>query len=288
MRLGLAAVLLSSCGTGHQAGPAPSATRAAPQAAVEVVVSAYPLAVLVSYVGGKAVKVVDLAPSGVPPEDLALRPAEVDLVRSAPLVVDVGEGYQPQVEAVARTAHRHLSVLPALSSTARPYQFWLDPALMGKAAALVARDLSAIDAGAKTQFENGSLDFQSVVGSIESDLESTFSDCSRQVFVTSDDAFGRFAASYDLTDVAVSALGVDKTAALVTQDSLPDVFSEVGVPAGLVQKVAQAAGVGVKSLDPMELAPSTKGPAPLSYFAVMEQDLTALEVPLACDTTDDY
>jgi ABC-type Zn uptake system ZnuABC Zn-binding protein ZnuA len=252
------------------------------------VVSAYPLALLVGYVGGKAVKVVDLAPSGVSPQDLALRPDEVDLVRSAPLVVDVGDGYQPQVEAIARTARRQLSLLPALSSAARPYQFWLDPALMGKAAALVAGALSAIDTGAKTQFEDGSLDFQSVVGSIESDLESTFSDCSRQVFVTSDDAFGRFAASYDLTDVAVNALGVDKAAAVVTKSSLPDVFSEVGVPAGPVQKVARLSGAGVKSLDPMELAPSKNGPAPLSYFAVMEEDLTALEVPLACDTSDNY
>ncbi|MGA3220944.1 MAG: metal ABC transporter substrate-binding protein [Acidimicrobiales bacterium] len=284
MRLGLATVLLSGCGTGRLAGPAPPATRAP----LEVVVSAYPLAVLVSYVGGKAVKVVDLAPSGVSPQGLALRPDQVRLVRSAPLVIDVGDGYQPRVEAVARSALRHLSLLPALSSTAQPYQFWLDPALMGKAAAVVAGALSATDAGARTQFENGSHDFQSVVGSIESDLESTFSDCSRQVFVTSDDAFGRFAASYDLTEVAVSALGVDQAAALVTKNSLPDVFSEVGVPAGAVQKVAQVAGVGVKSLDPMELAPSTNGPAPLSYFAVMEEDLTALEVPLACGTSDSY
>ena len=283
LRVGLAALLLSGCGTGRSVEPVPFA--AAP---LEVVVSAYPLAVLVHYVGGKSVKVVDLAPPGAPPQDLFLSPEQVNMVRSAPLVIDVGDGYQPRVEAVAAGARRHLSLLPALSSTAQPYQFWLDPSLMGKAAALVAQALGAADAAAKSQFKNGSQDFQSVVGSIESDLESTFSDCSRQVFVTSDDAFGRFAARYDLNDVAVSAKGVEKAAALVTENSLPDVFSELGVPAGAVQKVAQATGVGVKSLDPMEVAPSIGGPAPLSYFAVMEEDLTALEVPLACDTSDNY
>ncbi len=35
----------------------------------------------------------------------------------------------------------------------------------------------------------------------------------------------------------------------------------------------------------MELAPSPEGPAPPTYFAVMEEDLTALEGPLDCDTT---
>jgi zinc transport system substrate-binding protein len=252
------------------------------------VVSAYPLAVLVSYVGGKAVRVVDLAPPGAPPQALALRPSQVDLVRSAPLVIDVGDGFQPRVEAAVRGARRHLSLLPALSPTAQPYEFWLDPALMGKAADLVARALGAAGAGPQAQLENGSQDFQSVVGSVESDLESTFSDCSRQVFVTADDAFGRLAASYDLTDVAVDVTGIEKAAAVVTRDSLPDVFSEVGVPAGSVRKVAQVAGVGVKSLDPMEVAPSADGPAPLSYFAVMEEDLTSLEAPLACDTSDNY
>ncbi len=210
------------------------------------------------------------------------------MVRSASLVVDVGDGYQPGVEAVFRSAHRHLSLLPDLSATAQPYEFWLDPSLMGRAATVVAGALSAADAGAKAQFENGARDFQSVVGSIESDLESTFSGCTRSVFVTSDDAFGRFAASYDLTDVAVSADGVAKAAAVVTAGSLPDVFAEVGVPTQSVDKVARAAGVGVKSLDPMEVVPAGHGAAPLGYFSVMEEDLTALEVPLACDTSDNY
>ena len=281
----LAMALLSACGGGRSSLGAGPATTPSP---LEVVVSAYPLAVLVNYVGGKAVNVVNLAPPGAPPRDVSLRPAQVGLVRSAPLVIDVGDGYQPRVETVARLAHRHLSLLPALSATAQPYEFWLDPALMGKAADLVARALGAAGAGPQAQLENGSQDFQSVVGSVESDLESTFSDCSRQVFVTADDAFGRLAASYDLTDVAVDVTGIEKAAAVVTRDSLPDVFSEVGVPAGSVRKVAQVAGVGVQSLDPMEVAPSADGPAPLSYFAVMEEDLTSLEAPLACDTSDNY
>ena len=71
------------------------------------------------------------------------------------------------------------------------------------------------------------------------------------------------------------------------QYSLPTVFSEVGVPSGQVQEVARSAGASIASLNPLELAPSPGGPAPLSYFAVMEYDLTALEGPLACDTSGD-
>lgn len=227
LRAVLASLLLAACGAGRPSTPATPAAKA-PARPLEVVVSAYPLAVLVTYLGGKWVKVVDLAAPGVPPQDLSLGPEQLALVRRAPLVVEVGDGYQPSVEAAARSAQRHLAVLPAVSSTARPYEFWLDPALMSKAAVVVAAALATADEGAQRQFDDASADFQSVVGSIESDLESTFSDCTRQVFVTADGAFEQFASSFGLTDEDAADMAPQKMAALVKQDSLPDVFSETG------------------------------------------------------------
>jgi ABC-type Zn uptake system ZnuABC Zn-binding protein ZnuA len=254
---------------------------------LEVVVSAYPLAQLVSYVGGKAVHVVNLAPPGVPPQGLSLTPAQRATVRSAPLVIDVGGGYQPGVEAAAASAHRHLSVLPAISKQAQPYEFWLDPTLMGKAATIIGTVLVAADPRARTQFQNGAEDFESVTGSIESDFYSTLTECTTHDFVTPDNAFSRMASAFDLVDVAVDTNGVKKTAALVAQDSLPAVFTEVGVHSSEVQQVARTAGVPVKSLDPMEVSPAP-GTGAMSYFAVMEDNLTALEGPLTCDTSENY
>lgn len=264
--------------------PAPSARRA-PTEPIEVVVSAYALAQLTSYVGGAAVRVVDLAPPGTQPEGLALTTAQTETIKQAALVIDVGDGYQPEVESAAVSARRHLSVLSEVSKQAKPYEFWLDPYLMADAASLIAGALAGADPAERSQFEDGSRNFGAVASSIESDFESTFMDCTRNQFVTSDGAFDRLAADFDLVDVAVDVEGVKKATALVRQSSLPAVFSEVGVPSGQVQEVASAAGVSIKSLDPMELAPSPGGPSPLSYFAVMEDDLTALEGPLACDTT---
>ncbi len=159
---------------------------------------------------------------------------------------------------------------------------------MSDAAVLIAKALTAADPVGRSQFANGSRNFQSVAGSIESDFESTFTDCTRNEFVTTDGAFERLATSFDLVDVSVEAAGVEKTAALVRQDSLPAVFSEEGVPSGLLQEVAKSDDVKVQSLDPMELAPYPEAGRPLSYFAVMEYNLTTLEGPLACDTTSGY
>jgi ABC-type Zn uptake system ZnuABC Zn-binding protein ZnuA len=252
-----------------------------------VVVSAYPLAQLVSYLGGKALDVIDLAPPGARSQGLSLTPAQQSMVRAALLVIDVGDGYQPRVEAAAATAHRHISVLPAVSRQARPYEFWLDPYLMARAATVIAGALTTADPAEREQFQNGARDFQAVANSVESDFVNNFTQCARNEFVTADDAFGRMAASFDLADVAVTTTGVNKAVALVVQGSLPAVFSEIGVPSGAVQQVARDSRVSVKSLDPMEITPSA-GTSALSYFSVMEEDLTALEGPLACDTSEDF
>jgi zinc transport system substrate-binding protein len=281
-----AAVWLATVVGGIAPAPAVAATPAPPRP--EIVTSGYALAQLASYIGGKAIQVVDLAPPGVQPQGLDLTAAGRAAIGHAALVIDVGDGYQPQVEAAARSARRHLAVLPELSKQAQPFEFWLDPYLMSKAAVLIAAQLMDIDHSERRAFENGARNFQSVAVSIESDFESTFGDCTRNEFVTSDGAFQRLAASFDLIDVAVDTTGVKKSADIVRQYSLPTVFSEMGVPSGLVQQVAKSARASVASLNPLELAPAPGGPAPLSYFTVMEFDLTALETPLACDTSGSF
>jgi ABC-type Zn uptake system ZnuABC Zn-binding protein ZnuA len=250
-----------------------------------VVVSVFPLAQLVSYLGGTAVHVIDLAPPDTPPQGLSITTAQRDQIEHAALVIDVGDGYQPEVESAANSARRHLSVLPAVSKQPKPYEFWLNPYLMADAASVIAGALTSAEPAERSVFQDGSRNFAAVATSIESDFESTFTDCTINQFVTSDDAFERLGSSFDMSDVAVDTTGVAKAVALVRSSSLPGIFTEVGVPSGEIQRVATSTGVPVKSLNPMELAPSPGGPAPPTYFAVMEDDLTALEGPLACDTT---
>jgi ABC-type Zn uptake system ZnuABC Zn-binding protein ZnuA len=276
---------LAGCGAGSPARTVPISTRQGPLGPIQVVVSAFALAQLTSYVGGKAVHVVDLAPPGTQPQGLSLDAADRNEIEHAAVVIDVGDGYQPEMESAASSARRHLSVLPAISKQAKPYEFWLNPYLMADAASAIAGALTSAEPRERSVFEDGSRNFAAVATSLESDFESTFTDCTINEFVTSDNAFERLGSSFDLTDVAVDTMGVAKAAALVRSSSLPGVFSEVGVPSGQVQQVATSAGVPVKSLNPMELAPSPTGPAPPTYFTVMEDDLTALEGPLACDTT---
>jgi zinc transport system substrate-binding protein len=277
--------LSASMGVSGCGGRAPARAAGPPPARIDVVVSVFPLAQLTSYIGGSAVDVTDLAPPEVQPQGLTLTVAQRKALGHAALVIDVGDGYQPAVESAAMSARRHLSVLPGVSKQAQPYEFWLDPYLMASAGTLIGSALASVDPAERSLFEDGSRNFAAVANSIESDLESTFTDCTLSKFVTSDSAFSRLAASFSLVDVAVDTTSVKEAAAIVSQGSLPAVFSEVGVPSGQVQAVASSAGVSVKSLNPIELAPEPDAQAPPTYFAAMEGNLTALEGPLDCDTT---
>src|SRR6516165_10808929 len=95
-----AAWLAATLGGSPQA-PAVAAVRAPRPAATrpEIVTSAFALAQLTSYIGGKAIQVVNLAPPGVQPHGLHLTPAGRAAIGRSALVIDVGDGYQPQVEA---------------------------------------------------------------------------------------------------------------------------------------------------------------------------------------------
>lgn len=287
----LGAAGLAGCGGGGGGAAAttsPSAkdARAAAVHPLSVAASAFPLAQLVSYLGGSDVRVTDLVPPGTQPQGMALSPAEQHELSSAQFVVDVGDGYQPEVEAAA--AHRHhFSLLPTLSKQAEPYEVWLDPYMWSTAATDLAKALEAADPSAARRFENGSRDFQSLASSVASDYYNSLSECPLRYFVTADAAFSRMASAFSLVDVPVSTTGVQRTLAVVAQYSVPDVFSEQGVAGGEVQQVARGAHIGVKNLDPMELTP-VPGTKDQSYFSLMESNLSALEGPLECDTSENF
>jgi zinc transport system substrate-binding protein len=271
-------VALPGCGAAAKA--------AATSKRLAVVASVWPVAQLAQYIGGPYVKVTDLAAGAVPPQGLSLSAAARSALAGAGLVVDVGDGYQPQVERAAASARRHLSLLPAVSKTALPYEFWLDPTLMSAAAVAVGKAMEAADPSQKAHFADGVRDFQSVAQSVSSDYVNSLSTCNRHQIMTADGAFGRLASRFGLQDLSVQALGQEEAVAMVAKDRLPSVFTEEGVSSGPLQVVASKAAVSVKTLNPMEETPLSGTARANSYFSVMEDNLQALEGALACDNSE--
>jgi zinc transport system substrate-binding protein len=275
----LAAVLGAGCGTTHVDAPV-----------LTVVTSLYPLAQAVSEVGAAQVHVVDLATANVDPRTMTLSPEQVTEVHRAALVVDIGGGFQPSVEAVARGAKRVLALLPALGGT-DPY-VWLDPSLMQRASTLVQDALTSAEPAAKAVFADGQEDLVAELSSLAIDFQNSLSDCPESTFVTSDGAFTRMATQYGVVDRAIGTSSdpdtaqVTTAAAAITSSHSVTAFEEPYVSNTFLSVAAQAAGVKVRTLNTIETPPASGSRAEVAYSNLMEDDLSAITSALQCPSMD--
>jgi zinc transport system substrate-binding protein len=271
----VAAVLVAGCGVTHVDAPI-----------LTVVTSVYPLAQAVEDVGAAQVKVVDLARAEVNPRTMVLTPAQVRQVHDASLVVDVGDGFEPSVEAAAKGAPHVLQLLPAVGGT-NPY-IWLDPHLMERVAIMLETALTGREPAARAVFSDGEEVLASELQSLDIDYENSLSDCPHKTFVTADDAFSRLATRYDVTDHAAGvgtnpdADTVRAAAAAISATGTVTAFTEPYVAGTTLTAAANLAGVKVRSLNTLVTPPASGSPATVTYSNMMEEDLTSIAGALQC------
>jgi zinc transport system substrate-binding protein len=278
----LGAVLAAGgCGTGTAA---PEGTPT-----IHVVTGLFPLAQAVQRIGGSTVDVTDVVPAGADPRTYQLSPAQVDAVRGAALVVEVG-ALQPSLDAAGAGTHSVLDVQARLG-TPDPY-VWLDPGLMTRAVTLIGTALAAANPAAASVYRKDVEGYAAEIASTGIDYESTLSTCPRRTIVTADDAFAAAARQYGLTDVVTGAaadpnpaqVGVDVKR--VSAADLTTVFSEPFVPTDTIDAVAAAAHVKVRVLDPLTGPPAGGWPDHADYVQLMEANLGALSNALGCANTE--
>jgi zinc transport system substrate-binding protein len=271
----VAAVLVAGCGVTHVNAPV-----------LTVVTSVYPLAQAVEDVGAGQVKVVDLARADVDPQTMVLTPAQVRQVHDASLVVDVGDGFEPSVEAAAKGAPHVLQLLPALGGT-NPY-VWLDPHLMERVGMMLQSVLTQREPAARAVFADGEEVLASELQSLDIDYQNSLSDCPHKTFVTADAAFSRMASRYDVADHAAGtgsnpdAATVRAVAATISASGSVTAFTEPYVAKTTVTAAANVAGVKVRSLNTLVTPPASGSPAEVTYSNMMEEDLTSISGALQC------
>jgi zinc transport system substrate-binding protein len=281
----VAAVMVAGCGVTHVDAPI-----------LTVVTSVYPLAQAVEAVGAAQVKVVDLARADVDPRTMVLTPAQVRQVHDASLVVDVGDGFEPSVEAAAKGAPHVLQLLPAMGGT-NPY-IWLDPHLMERVGTLLQTALTRREPAARAVFTDGEEVLASELQSLDIDYQNSLSDCPHKTFVTADDAFSRLATRYDVTDHAAGSRPVNAVssmmatnpdantvravAAAISATGTVTAFTEPYVARTTLTAAANLAGVKVRSLNTLVTPPASGSPATVTYSNMMEEDLTSISGALQC------
>ena len=271
------ALVAAGCGGGDE--------RAEPR---PLVAAFYPLAYAAEQVGVRDVET--LTPPGAEPHDFELTARDVRRVRDASLVVYLGGGFQPAVEAALRDrtgpsldALHGLDLLPGDDEGAAvdPH-VWLDPvryATIGRAIARARGRAAAADG------------FVSRLEALDADFRRGLRRCSRRELVTSHAAFAYLADRYELRQIPLVGITPEAepspkdVAALVREvraSRATTVFFETLVSPDLAETVAREAGASTAVLDPLEGLTTREADAGADYFSVMRENLAALRRALGC------
>jgi zinc transport system substrate-binding protein len=263
----------AGCGAGGRAGSGRET----------VVASFYPLAYAAQLVGGPAVRVDNLTPSGAEPHDLELTPRAVADVQRADVVFYLGHGFQPAVaDAVDGASGRVVDLLNGLPLRAGDPHVWLDPVLYSR---IVRRVGSVLRRPAQVAAPIARLK------ALDGDYRRGLAHCARREIVTSHAAFGYLAERYGLRQVAITGVTPEsepspqdlaRVVGVVRRTHATTVFFETLVSPRLAETVAREVGARTAVLDPIEgLTPSEQARGD-TYFTIMRQNLAALRKALAC------
>jgi len=275
-----------------------------------VVAAFYPIAYAAQRVGGSRVAVSNLTPAGAEPHDLELSPAQMDRLLDADAAFVMGHGFQPAVEKASQqrdgvtvdvldklpigarnTGAGNSRVRAEGSSSGLDPHVWLDPVLMQDIVREVQRGLTRADPkGAATYAKNADA-LVAELGALDEKFRAGLSSCSRDLIVTSHEAFGYLASRYGLRQE--SAAGIDPTAEpdakrlaeltdLVKKNGVTVVFTETLVSPRVADTLAREAGVKTETLDPLEGLSAKKQAAGADYFSVMDTNLRKVRAALGC------
>jgi zinc transport system substrate-binding protein len=284
-RLVLVSVVLGLAVTGCGPSGGPSSKNA-------VVAAFYPLAWAAEQVGGPGVDVQNLTPPGAEPHDLELTPRDVDRVRSARLVLYLGDGFQPALEkAVEDRDGPSLDLLRGQRLASAPAgeeeldfdpHVWLDPVRFAAMVEAIGRELHRPSAAARVV---------ALLRALDRDYHRGLARCRRHEIVTSHAAFGYLARRYGLRQIALTGLspeaepsprGLQRLVHEVEASGATTVFFESLVSPKLAQTVAREAGASTAVLDPIEGLTKDEVSAGDDYPSVMRRNLNTLRDALGC------
>lgn len=250
-----------------------------------VVASFYPLAFAAEQVGGEAVSVENLTPPGAEPHDLEVSPGDVSKIKSADLVLLLGQGFQPQLEDAAGSGPDVVALLDTPALDLHPDgdpHVWLDPIRYMKIVERFGVVLGRPAAASRLLVRLRKLDREYRRG---------LADCPRREIVTSHEAFAYLTERYGLHQIAITGLNPEaeptpqalkETVEVVRASHATTVYFERLVSPRLAETVARETGTRTAVLDPIEGLTDTERNEGGDYFTLMRANLRALQTGLGC------
>lgn len=298
-----AALTLTACG----AEPASESDR--PQ----VVVSFYALEYAAEQVLGDAADVQTLTQPGVEAHDVELKPSQIADLGSADLVVYLDQ-FQPAVdEAVAQSGNENVLDVSEAADLIEADEhadegedahadeeghedhgvhdphFWQDPLRVAAVGDAIAAKLAESHPDLADQFEANAAGLHKEMEALDEEFRSGLEECVRREFVTTHQAFGYLADSYDLTEIGIAGVNpegepsparIAEVHELAREHGVTTIFFETLTSPAVAEAIAGDLGLRTAILDPLE-GVSENSPGE-DYPSIMRANLEALKQANDC------
>ena len=258
-------------------------TAGADEGKTDVVAGFYPLAFAAEEVGGDGVEVTNLTPVGAEPHDVELSVRDVEHVRSADVVLFLGDGFQPALEEAAGSAEGEaVDVLAGLDRIQGDPHVWLDPVRFAEVVERIGAALGA---------ESSARELTPRLGALDDEFRTGLADCERREVVTAHDAFAYLGERYGLElipiagvspEVEPSARDLEQVVDVVRASGATTVFVEPLLSPEVGETVARETDGETAVLDPLEGLTDEAVERGDDYFSVMRANLAALREGLGC------
>ena len=251
-------------------------------ATISVAVSLQPWASIVEQIGGDRVEVAVLLPSGASPHSYEPSPSQVISLSRADLIVLNG-GIDAWLDRLLEAAAGDASTIRLMDSVdfvriqevdahdvdaddhhdgdgaANPH-IWLDPVIVASAVPRLVAALEAVDAAGSFDYERNAAQLIRDLELLDSEVSNILDSVRGSAIVPFHDAWGYFARRYELDIVATlepyagrqpSAKYIVETVDAIQRAGVDVIFDERQLSDRTARVVAESAGVGVVTLDPI-------------------------------------
>jgi zinc transport system substrate-binding protein len=257
---------------------------------VRVVVSIYPVAMLVEEIGGDRVDVTTVVPPGADPHHFELTPSSAKAIHESRAVFMIGGdfdswimGSQSGHAGIRAVLHQPLSdSLIDMGSTFNPH-FWLDPLIAKKMGEYIGLTLITVDSVNRSYYERRVARFRVRMDSLHAATAARVEASGLESFVSFHPAWTYFARRYGLVEAGVveknpeqepSARWVAELIRKIERQNVSVMIVEEASDPGVVEGIASDTGIEVIMLDPVG-NPASEGRR--DYFGLMDYNVGVIE-----------
>lgn len=287
-----------------------------PGHSLQVVASFFPYAEFARAVGGEAVSVMTLVPSGIEPHDFEPTPRDMEKLYRADVVILNGAGIDAWAEKLVPELTKHgvrvMRMADSLDSllvqdeghaaevtgsdihgaliSADPH-FWLDPVLAEMQVGRIMGVFSEVDPIHQSQYASRGSSFIEELHALDREYDSGLRTCRLRTVVTAHNAFTYLAKRYTLEVVSIAGLSphtepspgrLAEITRLVRERGIRYIFFETLSSPELSETIAREAGVGTLVFNPIEGGMIGEDGLPETYLGLMRQNLIHLRRALEC------